>query len=72
MAPILIIQGDKDEYGTIKQVEAIYNKAPNKNNSYLMLKNCEHSPHLSSTDAVIRSINRFILLQKHPLQQISF
>lgn len=41
--PVLCIQGEQDEYGTIAQVEAIRAAAPQTRIE--MLPNCKHSPH---------------------------
>ena len=41
--PILCIQGEEDEYGTIAQVKAIEARVPAT--EILMLPNCKHSPH---------------------------
>ncbi len=47
--PILCIQGEEDEYGTIAQVEAIKARVPNT--EILMLPNCKHSPHRDQPEA---------------------
>lgn len=60
-APVLVIQGDNDEYGTKKQVDSIYNKAANPNNKKLIIKECGHSPHLTNQQIVIEEIKNFIV-----------
>jgi pimeloyl-ACP methyl ester carboxylesterase len=66
-APILIIQGENDEHGTIKQVDSIYNNSSNTNNIRFIIKNCGHSPHISHAETVINEIKKFIVLQKQIL-----
>ena len=46
--PILCIQGEQDEYGTIAQVKAIQAQVPAT--EILMLPNCKHSPHRDQTE----------------------
>ena len=59
-APVLVIQGDDDEYGTEMQVDSIFNKAPNLQNEKLMIPNCGHLPHLTHEEIVIQEIKSFI------------
>ena len=59
-APVLVIQGDNDEYGTEKQVDSICNNAANPNNKRLIINNCGHSPHLTNQEIVIEEIKDFI------------
>jgi pimeloyl-ACP methyl ester carboxylesterase len=56
--PILAIQGEDDEYGTMEQVERIARAVPRT--QVLKLKNCGHSPHRDQPDAVIERGARFI------------
>ena len=49
--PILCIQGEEDEYGTIAQVEAI--KAHVPATEIVMLPNCKHSPHRDQAEATL-------------------
>jgi pimeloyl-ACP methyl ester carboxylesterase len=60
-APILVIQGADDEYGTRKQVDAIAAEAPNV--EVLMLPRCGHSPHRDQAEETLRGIAAF--LRKH-------
>ena len=60
-APILAIQGEDDEYGTMAQIEAIAagaTAAPDV--ELLKLADCRHSAHKDQTVAVIEAINRFV------------
>ncbi|MFQ3191867.1 MAG: pimeloyl-ACP methyl ester carboxylesterase [Paraglaciecola sp.] len=57
--PQLVIQGQDDPYGTIKQVESIANKSA----GYVevcMFKNCKHSPYKDKATESIALINLFI------------
>jgi len=57
-APILIIQGKDDEYGTIKQVEAIERQAPDVQS--LLLDACGHSPHRDQPEKTLDAMSAFI------------
>jgi pimeloyl-ACP methyl ester carboxylesterase len=60
-APILAIQGEDDEYGTMAQVEAIASGARNSAGVELLkLADCRHSAHKDQTQAVIEAVNRFV------------
>lgn len=48
--PSLILQGDKDEYGTILQLDLIQNELENVT-SYI-IKDCSHQPHLEKKEEV--------------------
>jgi pimeloyl-ACP methyl ester carboxylesterase len=52
--PVLAIQGDADEYGTMAQIEAIKNKLPNA--QLLKLKGCGHSPWKEARSTVLDAI----------------
>ncbi|MDP1732793.1 MAG: alpha/beta hydrolase [Sulfuritalea sp.] len=59
--PILAIQGEDDEYGTMAQIEAIAAKATAAPDVELLkLADCRHSPHRDQTQAVIDAIVRFV------------
>ena len=58
-APILVIQGEKDEYGTEKQVDSIVNHSSNSKTKKLLIANCGHSPHLQMKDLTLKEIVRF-------------
>jgi pimeloyl-ACP methyl ester carboxylesterase len=57
-APILVVQGEDDEYGTRKQVEAIERGA--RDVQVLMLGRCGHSPHRDQPEATLRGIAAFV------------
>ena len=56
--PILCIQGEEDEYGTIAQVLAI--QARVRGTELLMLPNCRHSPHRDQPEATLARIAEFV------------
>ena len=58
-APLLAIQGEGDEYGTLEQVEGIARLLPAA--ELLVLPECGHSPHRDQTRQVIDAADRFIL-----------
>jgi len=57
--PILIIQGQNDNYGTIDQVETI-DKKTGGNSEMLILDECGHSPHKDREEVVLEAMKRFI------------
>jgi pimeloyl-ACP methyl ester carboxylesterase len=56
--PILCIQGDEDEYGTIAQVKAIQARVPAT--EILMLPNCKHTPHRDQPEATLDGMAEFL------------
>lgn len=56
--PVLVLQGDRDEYGTIKQVEAIQRRIPSA--STIVLENCRHAPHRDRCEATLLAIGQFL------------
>ena len=56
-APLLVLQGEQDEYGTMKQVEAIQRGA--RNVKSVLLPNCGHSPHRDQPEATLHAIKGF-------------
>jgi len=56
--PVLIVQGKDDEYGTIKQVEAIQRGANHVQS--LLLDDCGHSPHRDQPEKTLEAMARFI------------
>ena len=58
--PVLLIQGDQDEYGTVKQLAAI-EAATGGTVDGLIVHGAEHSPHLSHPDVVLAAIADFVL-----------
>lgn len=55
--PILAIQGEDDEYGTMRQIERIAQLRPETR--LLRLARCRHSPHLDRPDEVVPAIAAF-------------
>jgi pimeloyl-ACP methyl ester carboxylesterase len=58
ICPVLCIQGEEDEYGTIAQVEAIKAAAPQT--EILMLPNSKHSPHRDQPEETLDAMAKFI------------
>ncbi len=59
--PILAIQGEDDEYGTLAQIEAISTQAVNSTDvEVLKLADCRHSAHKDQPEAVIGAIVGFL------------
>ena len=57
--PILMIQGFEDQYGTMKQVEAIQKQIAGPV-ELLALENCGHSPQRDQPEATLRAITTFV------------
>jgi pimeloyl-ACP methyl ester carboxylesterase len=57
-APILVIQGVDDEYGTRAQVDAIAAKAPRVET--LLLERCGHAPHKDQPEATLKAMTHFV------------
>lgn len=57
--PVLIIQGEDDEYGTMKQVEGI-EKNVSAYSRRLILPNVKHTPHKEAKDQVLKCSTEFI------------
>jgi pimeloyl-ACP methyl ester carboxylesterase len=55
----LVIQGEGDQYGTQKQLDAIAERASGPVET-LMLPDCGHSPHRDRRDEVLAVMTRFI------------
>lgn len=58
-APLLAIQGEDDEYGTLRQLEAIARQVAGPC-ELLALPHCGHSPHRDQPEAVLAAVTRFI------------
>ena len=56
--PVLCIQGEQDEYGTIAQVQAVQARVPGC--EVLMLPNCKHSPHRDHPELTLARIGDFV------------
>ncbi|WP_378173382.1 alpha/beta fold hydrolase [Aquimarina sp. SS2-1] len=57
--PSLIIQGEKDEYGTLKQVTSIVQKTSGRATS-LIIPKIGHTPHKEAPEIVIKNTVNFI------------
>lgn len=55
--PVLAIQGEDDQYGTMRQIERIGELQPSAR--LVRLSDCRHSPHLDQPEAVIEAITDF-------------
>ena len=58
--PILILQGEDDEYGTWKQVEAIQRQAGGPVQA-IALADCGHSPHREQPERTLLAMTEFVL-----------
>jgi len=56
--PVLAIQGEEDEYGTLEQIYGIERQAPRAR--ALAIPACGHSPHRDQPEAVSRAAGAFI------------
>ena len=56
--PLLAIQGEDDEYATMRQIECIAEAAPDVD--LLKLVDCRHSPHRDQPRSVIEALVRFV------------
>lgn len=56
--PVLAIQGEDDEYATMRQIEVIAEKVPGTR--LLRLPNCGHSPHKDQPAAVLEALASFV------------
>jgi len=58
-SPVCVIQGDRDEYGTEKQVEIIKNNVAGKAETHI-IKDSGHFPHIEKREEVMGIITKFI------------
>jgi pimeloyl-ACP methyl ester carboxylesterase len=61
--PVLAVQGEDDEYGTLAQIRGIAAKLPKTR--LLVIPKCGHSPHRDQPALLAQEAARFIL--EHPL-----
>lgn len=59
--PLLAVQGDNDEYGTMEQVYGIARRVPHA--KIVALPDCGHSPHRDQPEALTREAGNFIISQ---------
>jgi len=58
LCPVLALQGEDDEYGTMAQIERIAAQAPDV--ELVKLADCRHSPHKDQPAAVIDAVGEFV------------
>jgi len=56
--PVLAVQGEDDEYGTLEQIRAVARRVPQT--ELLVIRDCGHSPHRDQPDVLTREAGRFI------------
>jgi pimeloyl-ACP methyl ester carboxylesterase len=56
--PVLAVQGEDDEYGTLEQIRAVKRNVPHA--QLLVLPSCGHSPHRDQAEALTREAGRLI------------
>lgn len=59
-APVLVIQGERDEFGTSSQIEAI-RRGCSVQVTTVVLPDCGHSPHKDQPEQTLRAMTEFIL-----------
>jgi len=57
--PVLAIQGEQDEYGTMAQLESIRSHVKGRC-ELVKLANCGHSPHRDQPEATLAALARFV------------
>lgn len=57
--PLLVLHGDRDEYGSRRQPERIGSRAGGAS-EVVILQNCGHVPHRERPEEVLRSLTRFL------------
>lgn len=57
-APVLVVQGRDDQYGTLRQVDVVRERVSLA--EVLILEGCRHVPHLERGDEVVRAICEFM------------
>jgi len=57
--PLLAIQGDRDEYGTVRQLDGIVSGVAGPA-TRLLIEDCGHVPHLQAQDIVLEASVKFI------------
>ena len=56
--PVLAVQGDEDQYGTLAQISEIEGRIYSPLDK-LILKGCRHSPHVEATDRLLDAVGEF-------------
>jgi pimeloyl-ACP methyl ester carboxylesterase len=60
--PLLVIQGDRDEFGTLAQVEAILRQAPQ--GERWVAPGCGHTPHAQAEGDFVARVAEFVARQR--------
>lgn len=63
--PLLVVQGEDDQYGTAAQVEAVARRAGGPC-EIVMLPACGHSPHREQAEATLAAMTRFVAGLRRP------
>ncbi len=58
-APVLLVQGSDDAYGTLRQLDAIEAGVPGSVER-LVLQGCGHAPHLERPSETLRAVAHFV------------
>jgi pimeloyl-ACP methyl ester carboxylesterase len=61
--PLLLIQGNEDQYGSFAQLDLIGQRVANT--TRVELPQCGHSPHLDQPTAVLTCVEHFLLSHQH-------
>ena len=56
--PVMAIQGEDDEYGTLDQIDRIARQAPDVD--LVKMADCRHSPHKDQPEAVLEAVAGFV------------
>jgi pimeloyl-ACP methyl ester carboxylesterase len=59
LVPTLVVQGEDDEFGTVKQVEAVQRQLGGEV-EVVLLTGCGHSPHRDRPKEVLAAMRRFV------------
>ncbi|WP_420404495.1 alpha/beta fold hydrolase [Nisaea sp.] len=57
--PVLCLQGEGDQYGTVEQVRVVAERVPEQV-EIRMIADCRHAPHLEASDTTLREITEFV------------
>ena len=69
-APVLLIQGEDDRFGTVAQVEAIAHRVSGPA-QLLMLPRCGHSPHVDQPAVTLDAIAKFVGKAKDDVNEVN-
>lgn len=57
-SPLLVIQGNKDQYGSLLQIDTIRNEVPKNMTTYIA--NCGHSPYLEQESEILNFVSTYL------------